>query len=76
MISQHFVHPSLIQSTAIPLGLAGRDLLVRARTGSGKTLAYAVPVIQNILVAQVLTATSPSFRRWGAIEDGTVWGGV
>ncbi|KAH8400426.1 hypothetical protein KR215_012062 [Drosophila sulfurigaster] len=41
--------PTLIQSTAIPLLLEGKDVVVRARTGSGKTAAYALPLIQKIL---------------------------
>lgn len=41
--------PTLIQATAIPLLLEGKDVLMRARTGSGKTAAFAVPVIQKTL---------------------------
>jgi superfamily II DNA/RNA helicase len=37
-----YTSPTLVQATAIPLALAGRDLLVRARTGSGKTAAYGL----------------------------------
>ena len=38
--------PTPIQSAAIPIALAGRDLLATAPTGSGKTLAFALPVLQ------------------------------
>ncbi|XP_039753504.1 probable ATP-dependent RNA helicase DDX56 [Pararge aegeria] len=41
--------PTLIQETAIPLLLEGKDVLMRARTGSGKTAAFAIPAIQKIL---------------------------
>lgn len=41
--------PTLIQETAIPLMLEGKDVLMRARTGSGKTAAFTIPVIQKIL---------------------------
>ncbi|XP_030378022.1 probable ATP-dependent RNA helicase DDX56 [Scaptodrosophila lebanonensis] len=41
--------PTLIQSTAIPLLLEGKDVVVRARTGSGKTGTYALPLLQKIL---------------------------
>ncbi|EDW06392.1 probable ATP-dependent RNA helicase DDX56 [Drosophila mojavensis] len=44
-----WVQPTLIQSTAIPLLLEGKDVVVRARTGSGKTATYALPLIQKIL---------------------------
>jgi ATP-dependent RNA helicase DDX10/DBP4 len=41
-----------IQRTAIPLALAGRDVLGAARTGSGKTLAFVVPVIERLYRAR------------------------
>ena len=44
-----FVYPTLVQSQTIPLGLAGRDLLIRARTGSGKTAAYGLVLLQKLL---------------------------
>lgn len=45
-----FTKPTPIQAQAIPLALAGKDILARARTGSGKTAAYAMPIVQKILV--------------------------
>lgn len=42
--------PTLVQQAAIPLALAGKDLLVHAKTGTGKTACYALPVIQSVLV--------------------------
>ncbi|ORX50201.1 hypothetical protein DM01DRAFT_1099331 [Hesseltinella vesiculosa] len=47
-----FVHPTLIQAKAIPLALAGKDILARARTGAGKTAAYTLPIVQKILASQ------------------------
>ncbi|KAI8073327.1 P-loop containing nucleoside triphosphate hydrolase protein [Gongronella butleri] len=47
-----FVHPTLIQAKAIPLALAGKDILARARTGAGKTAAYTLPIVQKILAAE------------------------
>jgi ATP-dependent RNA helicase DDX56/DBP9 len=44
-----FNTPTLVQETAIPLALQGKDILARARTGSGKTAAYVIPLIQKIL---------------------------
>ena len=44
--------PTLVQAKAVPLALAGRDLLVRARTGSGKTAAYGLVLLQKILIAK------------------------
>jgi ATP-dependent RNA helicase RhlE len=37
-----------IQSGAIPLALAGRDLIATAETGSGKTAAYLIPLIERL----------------------------
>lgn len=44
-----FNQPTLVQETAIPLALQGKDILAKARTGSGKTAAYCIPLIQKIL---------------------------
>ncbi|KAK3813094.1 MAG: P-loop containing nucleoside triphosphate hydrolase protein [Benniella sp.] len=41
-----FTKPSPIQEKALPLGLAGRDVVGVAETGSGKTLAFGLPIIQ------------------------------
>ncbi|MGV0036398.1 MAG: DEAD/DEAH box helicase [Candidatus Azotimanducaceae bacterium WSBS_2022_MAG_OTU7] len=40
--------PSPIQAGAIPLLLAGRDVLGHAPTGTGKTAAFALPLLANI----------------------------
>ncbi|KAG5567102.1 hypothetical protein RHGRI_002612 [Rhododendron griersonianum] len=41
--------PTSIQAQAMPVALAGRDLLGCAETGSGKTAAFAIPMIQHCL---------------------------
>ena len=38
--------PTAIQSEAIPIVLAGTDLLGSAQTGTGKTAAFAIPILQ------------------------------
>lgn len=38
--------PTEIQSKAIPLVLAGKDLLACAQTGTGKTAAFVLPILQ------------------------------
>ncbi|HSI60492.1 MAG TPA: DEAD/DEAH box helicase, partial [Ideonella sp.] len=35
-----------IQAKAIPLVLAGRDVMGAAQTGTGKTAAFAIPLLQ------------------------------
>ncbi|SNX85859.1 probable ATP dependent RNA helicase of the DEAD-box family [Melanopsichium pennsylvanicum] len=50
--------PTLIQQKAIPLALAGKDILARARTGSGKTLAYGLPLLQKVIDAKSAVAKS------------------
>ena len=37
--------PSPIQMAAIPMGLAGRDVIGVAETGSGKTAAFMIPCL-------------------------------
>ena len=45
-----FVAPSAIQDQAIPLGLAGRDVIGIADTGTGKTAAFAIPILHKIML--------------------------
>jgi ATP-dependent RNA helicase DDX6/DHH1 len=42
--------PSPIQEASIPIALAGRDILARAKNGTGKTGAYTIPIIERINV--------------------------
>ena len=43
-----FEQPSPIQAQAIPVALAGRDVVGQSQTGSGKTMAFGIPVVQKI----------------------------
>ena len=47
---ENFTSPTDVQSKAIPLALAGKDVLARSKTGSGKTAAYILPILQSILL--------------------------
>ncbi|TAL13741.1 MAG: DEAD/DEAH box helicase [Chloroflexota bacterium] len=43
-----YEEPTPIQREAIPLLLAGRDLLAQAPTGTGKTAAFALPILAGL----------------------------
>ena len=44
-----YEEPTPIQRQAIPITLAGRDLVGIAETGSGKTAAFVIPMVSQIL---------------------------
>jgi ATP-dependent RNA helicase RhlE len=43
-----YTDPTPVQREAIPLVLAGRDLLAGAQTGTGKTAAFVLPILQQL----------------------------
>ena len=45
---RNITEPFPIQMTAIPDGLAGRDIKGKAPTGSGKTLAFGLPMLTRV----------------------------
>ncbi|MDB4837425.1 DEAD/DEAH box helicase [Marinomonas sp.] len=49
--------PTPIQTEAIPVVLAGEDLMAGAQTGTGKTAAFALPLIHRVLLAKKNTPT-------------------
>ena len=64
--------PSPIQEESIPIALAGRDLLARAKNGTGKTGAFLIPLLEK-------TDTSLSHIQGVCVGGGGglwVWGGV
>lgn len=42
-----YERPSPIQEESIPIALAGKDILARAKNGTGKTGAYTIPVLEK-----------------------------
>ncbi|MCX5752820.1 MAG: DEAD/DEAH box helicase [Candidatus Krumholzibacteria bacterium] len=43
-----FTVPTPIQEAAIPIAIAGKDVIGVAQTGTGKTIAYGIPMIQRL----------------------------
>ncbi|KAJ1916024.1 DExD/H-box ATP-dependent RNA helicase dhh1 [Mycoemilia scoparia] len=43
-----FERPTPIQEESIPIALAGRDILARAKNGTGKTAAFVIPTLEKI----------------------------
>jgi ATP-dependent RNA helicase DeaD len=50
-----FAEPTAIQIQAIPMLLAGRDLVAEAPTGTGKTAAYGLPIVEHLDEAESRT---------------------
>jgi ATP-dependent RNA helicase RhlE len=46
--AEGYTRPTPIQAQAIPVALAGRDLLGMAQTGTGKTAAFALPLLDRL----------------------------
>ena len=54
-----YTTPTPIQQQAIPVVLAGRDVMGGAQTGTGKTAGFALPILQKLL-PQANTSPSPA----------------
>ena len=54
-----YQQPTPVQEQAIPLVLAGRDIMAGAQTGTGKTAAFALPTLQRLL-PMASTSASPA----------------
>ena len=91
IIEQRFENPTEIQEKAIPLILAGNDVIAGSSTGSGKTLVFASGILQNSIKgkgiqALILTPTrelaeqvANSFRQFSKhkpLEVVAVYGGM
>ena len=87
-----YEQPSPIQEQAIPILLAGNDIIGQAQTGSGKTAAFGLPLVEHVdpeikgVQALVLTPTrelciqvTQALRTYGArkgVEVVAVFGGA
>ncbi|MCP4322343.1 MAG: DEAD/DEAH box helicase [Alteromonadales bacterium] len=54
-----FTETTQIQAEAIPVAVAGKDLLASSKTGSGKTMAFLLPAMQRVLKTRALTKRDP-----------------
>jgi len=45
---QGYTTPTPVQEQAIPLILAGKDVLAGAQTGTGKTASFTLPLLQKL----------------------------
>lgn len=48
LTSRGILDPFPIQEEAIPLALAGNDIIGQAKTGTGKTLGFGLPLLQRL----------------------------
>ena len=62
MSEQGYTVPTPIQAQAIPVVLAGKDLLAAAQTGTGKTAGFTLPMLQ-LLSTRHTTRPAPKTAR-------------
>ncbi|KFB68021.1 DEAD/DEAH box helicase [Candidatus Accumulibacter vicinus] len=56
---QGYTEPTPVQAQAIPVILAGRDVLAGAQTGTGKTAGFTLPLLQRLSAASPAAAHHP-----------------
>jgi ATP-dependent RNA helicase DeaD len=85
-----FIVPSPIQEKAIPVVIAGRDMVGQAHTGTGKTAAFGLPALHNMKLdgsvellvitptRELATQVSDEIFKYGrtlGVKTVTVYGG-
>lgn len=68
-----FNEPTPIQAKAIPVGLAGKDLIATAQTGTGKTAAFSLPMVNYLLKNQQNIALVLAPTRELALQIELFW---
>ena len=54
-----FNQPTPVQEQAIPVAIAGKDILASSQTGSGKTIAFLLPIMQRLLRTKAFSKRDP-----------------
>src|SRR5690349_2274036 len=87
-----YTEPTPIQQRAIPIILAGRDLVGAAQTGTGKTAAFLLPILARLLeghralralvlvptreLAAQVETNARDYGRFTGLRAGVAYGGV
>jgi ATP-dependent RNA helicase RhlE len=87
-----YTEPTPIQLQAIPIALAGHDLVGAAQTGTGKTAAFLLPILARLLsgprrlralvlvptreLAAQVETNARDYARFTEVNAGVVFGGV
>ena len=87
-----YTEPMPIQKRAIPIVLAGHDLVGAAQTGTGKTAAFLLPILARLLkgnralralvlvptreLAAQVETNARDYARFTQVRAGVVYGGV
>ena len=58
-----YTHPTPIQQQAIPLALAGRDLIGLAQTGTGTTAGFTLPIVHNLIKTPLVDSKGEPTHR-------------
>jgi ATP-dependent RNA helicase RhlE len=87
-----YTEPTPIQARAIPIVLAGHDLVGAAQTGTGKTAAFLLPILARLMegprgvralvlvptreLAAQVETNAREYARFTEVRAGVVFGGV